>query len=531
MLDRLHLAPHGVARFAAETPDTVALQPVGGSGITYAELHADALQWAAAFAALGIDAGHHVATLIPNQPDAHRTMLGLGWLRAVEVPLNTAFTGRILAYSLAHADVTALVVAPEFLDAVAEVADDLSDLETIVVLGETDAPRGLRPRVVHRDAFLAGAEVESDLAAETMGCDGPEYRDIHSLMFTSGTTGPSKAVITPWALMYQFWSWVPGGGARPGDGLYTPMATFHNSGRGAFNYAMSTGARFVFRDKFSATAYWDDVRTYDIRIAGLVGPMTAVLYSAPPRDDDADNPLEYVLLGPMIPEMEDFERRFGVQVVTGYGQTESGMAVTTDVDHGPPANCGRVRDAYPWPEVRVVNEWDEPLGPGEIGELVVRTPEPWSLNMGYYKMPEATVEAWRNGWFHTGDAFRYDDAGWFYFVDRMRDAIRRRGENISSFEVETMASEYEGVVECAAIGVPAELGEDEVLVAVIASDPDAFDPAGFVEFLDARMPKFMVPRYVRVLDDLPRTEASMRVRKHELRAQGVTPDTWDREAG
>jgi crotonobetaine/carnitine-CoA ligase len=524
MLDRLHLAPHAVARWARETPDTVALQPVGGAAITYSELHADALRWAAGFAALGVNAGDHVATMIPNQPDAHRTMLALGWLRAIEVPLNTAFTGRILAYSLAHADVTTLVVAPEHLDAVAAVADDLPDLHTVVVLGGTEASRGLRPRVVHRAEFLAGAEgMPTDFV-------GPEYRDVHSLMFTSGTTGPSKAVITPWALMYQFWSWVPGGGARPGDGLYVPMGIFHNSGRGAFNYAMSTGARFVFRDKFSATAYWDDIREHDIRIAGLVGPMTAVLYSAGPKPDDADNPLEYVLLGPMIPEMEDFERRFGLQAVTGYGQTESGMALTTDVDHGPPANCGRLRDAYPWPEVRVVNEWDEPLEAGEIGELVVRTREPWSINMGYYKMPEATVDAWRNGWFHTGDAFRYDEDGWFYFVDRMRDAIRRRGENISSFEVETMASEFEGVVECAAIGVPAEMGEDEVLVAVIVTDPDAFDPAALVEFLDERMPKFMVPRYVRVLDDLPRTEASMRVRKHELRAQGVTSDTWDREA-
>jgi crotonobetaine/carnitine-CoA ligase len=524
MLDRLHLAPHAVARWAAETPDTVALQPVGGAAITYAELHADALRWAAGFAALGVGAGSHVATMLPNRPDAHRTMLALGWLRAIEVPLNTAFTGRILAYSLAHADVTTLVVASEYLDAVAAVADDLPELHTVVVLGAAEAPRGLRPRVVHQEELLAGGNGVVDEFV------GPEYRDIHSLMFTSGTTGPSKAVITPWALMYQFWSWVPGGGARPGDGLYVPMGIFHNSGRGAFNYAMSAGARFVFRDKFSASAYWDDVREHDIRIAGLVGPMTAVLYSAEPSPDDADNPLEYVLLGPMIPEMEDFERRFGVQAVTGYGQTESGMAVTTGVDHGPPANCGRVRDAYPWPEVRVVNEWDEPLGPGEIGELVVRTREPWSINMGYYKMPEATVEAWRNGWFHTGDAFRYDDDGWFYFVDRLRDAIRRRGENISSFEVETMAAGYEGVVECAAIGVPAEMGEDEVLVAVIVNDPDAFDPAGFVEFLDGCMPKFMVPRYVRVLDDLPRTEASMRVRKHELRAEGVTPDTWDREA-
>ena len=160
----------------------------------------------------------------------------------------------------------------------------------------------------------------------------------------------------------------------------------------------------------------------------------------------------------------------------------------------------------------------------------MRSPEPWSLNVGYYKMPEQTVAAWRNGWFHTGDAFRVDEDGWYYFVDRMRDTIRRRGENISSFEVETAVAEHDQVLECAAVGVPAEHGEDEVIVAVIVRDAAAFDPAALVAFLEPRMPRFMVPRYVRVVADLPRTEASMRVRKHELRADGVTSDTWDRGA-
>jgi crotonobetaine/carnitine-CoA ligase len=265
--------------------------------------------------------------------------------------------------------------------------------------------------------------------------------------------------------------------------------------------------------------------------AALIGPMTSLIYSPPPSPDDADNPLRNVILGPMIPEIEDFERRFGVRTATCYGQTEVGIPISTGWDHGPWANCGRRRMDYPWPDAVVVNEHDEPLPPGEVGELVVRSAEPWALNVGYYKMPEQTVEAWRNGWFHTGDGFRVDDDGWYYFVDRLRDAIRRRGENISSFEVETHVCEHDDVVECAAVGVPAVHGEDDVLVAVIVRDESTFDPASLIEFLEPRMPRFMLPRYVEVVDDLPRTEASMRVRKHEIRARGVTSSTYDREQG
>ena len=194
-----------------------------------------------------------------------------------------------------------------------------------------------------------------------------------------------------------------------GEGLYSALPLFHNSGRAAFNFTLVRGARLIMRDKFSATHVWDDVRRCDAKVLALVGPLTSLVYSAPERDDDADNPVRTVVCGPMIPEIEEFEKRFGVSVLTCYGQSESGIALATGWDHGPWDNCGRPRLDYPWSEVRVVNDMDEPVGPGVVGELVVRSAEPWALNVGYYKMPAQTAEAWRNGWFHTGDAFRYDD--------------------------------------------------------------------------------------------------------------------------
>jgi crotonobetaine/carnitine-CoA ligase len=513
VLDRVCLAPHAVARWATDTPDVVALQHVDGEQLTYRQLHEQSRAWATAFEQRGVVASSHVATLLPNTFDAYRALIGLGWLRVVEVPLNTAFVGRMLAYTIDHSDATMLVTTRELADRVEDVRAEVPQLESVVVVDDGD--------------FAASTENRGDTRAHDW--PGPEYRDIHSLMFTSGTTGPSKAVITPWAVMYQFWSWVPDDTLVPGEGVYCTMPMFHNSGRSAFNYAMVCGARYVMRDRFSATQFWSDVRATDCRTAALIGPMTALLYSATPEPDDADNPLRNVVLGPMIPEIDDFERRFGVRTATCYGQTEVGIPVATGWDHGPWANCGRARADYPWPDAVVVNEHDEPVAVGEVGELVVRSAEPWALNVGYYKMPEQTVAAWRNGWFHTGDAFRVDEDGWYYFVDRLRDTIRRRGENISSFEVESLVTEHHEVLECAAIGVSAVHGEDDVLIAVIVRDPASFDPAALLAFLEPRMPRFMLPRYVEVVDDLPRTEASMRVRKHELRNRGVSEATYDRE--
>lgn len=521
VLDRGFLAPHAVSEWAGRTPGGVALEHVDGTRVTYGELHEDALAWAGAFSRLGVGAGDHVATFLPNVFAYHRALLGLAWLRAVEVPLNAAYTGRMLEYTLGTADVSTLVTSVRFWEHVVEAAPQVPTLERVVVVDGAPPSEDLPCPVVALDELLAGVEPEERF-------EGPECWDVAALLYTSGTTGPSKAVITPWGFIYQFWSWVPEETVGRGEGLFCPMPLFHGAGRSGFNYAMTRGARFIIDEKFSATKVWDQVRATDAVALGLVGAMTSLLHAAPRSDADADNPVRHVILGPMIPEIEDFEQRFDVRVATCYGQTEIGSPIVTGFDHGPWANSGRVRTDYPHPEVRVVDEHDQPLGPGEVGELIVRTDEPWAMNLGYYGNPEEAITAWRNGWFHTGDAFRYDQDGRFYFVDRLTDTIRRRGENISSFEVENFVLEHPEIRECAALATPGEHGDDDILVAVVPEHPDTFDPAELTHFLQARMPHFMTPRYIDTLDHLPRTEATNRVRKTELRHQHPTPTAWDR---
>ncbi len=521
MLDRTLLAPHAVREWAAKTPDALAVVHVDGDQLSYADLLADSRLWATCLRRLGVAAGSHVATLLPNILEAHRTMLALGWLRAVEVPLNTAYVGEILRHALTLSEATTLVTTRALLPQVNAIANELPMLRTVLLVDGPEEVEGPLP-TVSLPAELAATTAESDF-------EGPEVTDVSTLMFTSGTTGPSKAVITPWGLTYQMWSWVPDDMLAPGEALYSAMSLVHNSGRSGFSYVLSRGACLVTRDKFSATSVWDEVRRFGCVALALVGPLTALLYSAPPRDDDADNPVRSVILGPMIRQIADFERRFGVQVAICYGQTEIGAPVTSGWDHGPWEACGKRRLTWPHHEVRIVDENDEPLPAGQVGEMVVRSDEPGALNLGYYGMPDRTAEAWRGGWFHTGDAFREDGEGNFYFVDRMNDAIRRRGENISSFEVEAAVAQHPAVRECAAIGVRTEFGDDEVMAVVIVDDP-AFEPGDLLTFLAGRLPKFMLPRYVNVVADLPRNATTGRVRKSELRRAGITPGTWDSSA-
>jgi crotonobetaine/carnitine-CoA ligase len=259
--------------------------------------------------------------------------------------------------------------------------------------------------------------------------------------------------------------------------------------------------------------------------------MVRFLLMQPERDDDARNPLRGVTAGPLSPEVEEFKKRFDVKVTTGFGMTEVGGILGSDgwetVNW---RSCGKVRRGPPGFEIRLVDEHDEPVAAGETGELIVRTDEPWALNRGYHRMPEKTAEAWRNGWFHTGDVFMRDEDGYFYFVDRLKDCIRRRGENISSMEVEAYVHEHPCVMECAAIGVLSEYGEDEVKICVIVKPDCRLTGPDLLEFLTPRMPRFMLPRYVEFVAEFPKTEATNRIKKAELKRDPRNPNTWDREA-
>ena len=531
MLARTQLAPHAIAQWARDRPDQVAVMRVDtGDALSYHDLHEQTLRWAAAFERLGVRAGSHVATMIPNSAEAYIAWLGLGWLRAIEVPLNNDYTGRMLQYTLSQSDSTMLVIHRRFVDRLESIASELPQIERVIVLDDpigddtSDFDVATLPFALStQPEFLAGIE-------PAVGLEGPEYRDITAIIYTSGTTGPSKGVILPWSAMLNMWSWAPAETFGAGEAVYGAFPSFHVSGKSVFNGVVVRGGKLVYREKFSATHFWDDVRRSNCVSAGLVGPMTALLWAQPARADDADNPLRNVLLGPMIPEMEAFEKRFDLQVGTCYGMTEIGASFCVGFERKPWQTCGKARTDYPWHEVRLVNDYDEEVPMGDVGELILRTPVPWALNVGYYKMPEKTAEAWRNGWFHTGDAFRRDADGWYYFVDRMKDSIRRRGENISSFEVENFVIEHPLVADCAAIGVPAQYGDDEVMVVCVVTDREKFSARDLIEWLEPRMPKFMLPRFVDVMDDLPRNQTSMRVLKFELRTRGVADTTWDRDA-
>ena len=515
MLRREFVLPHLLAGRAAECPDRTFLQEVDGRSISYADLYRSTLTWADAYRRFGTEPGDRVAVMLPTGIDAVSAWLGLSWLRAWEVPVNTGYVGRMLRYLLEHSRSKFLVTAADYLERLGDVAEGLTALEAIVVADRNDVTSDLPFRVIGRSDFLAGAAPATDL-------DGPGPADIATVMYTSGTTGPSKGVLVPWAQLHATASTsIFTGDFGADDAYYLPFPLFHISGKGPVYTFALVGGRVVMRPSFNTSAFWDDIRRYRCTTTLLLGAMANFINRRPRRPDDADTPLHTVVMVPLIGELEDFKRRFGVRVSTAFNMTEISVPLhSAGWTLADTESCGKVRPGY---EVRVVATDDEDVGPGRVGELIVRSHEPWTLMAGYLDMPEATTAAWRNLWLHTGDAFRYDTDGNYYFCDRISDTIRRRGENISSAEVEVVVDEHPGVLESAAIAVPSEWG------VVVPRPGESVEPAGLIDFLSPRLPRFMLPRYVEVVESLPKTPTE-KVRKVELRAQGITPSTWDREA-
>jgi carnitine-CoA ligase len=506
---------------AEQSPNQTAIQEVDGLSVTWSEVYRESLRRASAFERLGVVAGETVLTMLPNAVDSYFTWLGVAWLRAIEVPINTSHKGRMLEYMVTYSEARILVVAERYLDTLIDVAGRLSGVELVVVPDATGPLPALPIRTLDRAEFLAGVAADDDRP-------NPDPHDIAAMIYTSGTTGPSKGVLVPWTELFLFAEHLCGELVPPHGAYYSVYPPCHISGKSALFYAASSSARLVLRDGFSASRFWSDIREFDCTSVMLIGPMAAILMAAPAEPDDAENPLQNVSLGPLPARLDDFKRRFGVRVTTAYGSTEIGLPLVGGWDLPNSRTCGRVRTGFPGYEARIVDVNDQPLDPGQVGELVIRSREPWALCAGYFGRAKETAEAWRNGWFHTGDAFMADAEGWFYFVDRIKDTIRRRGENISSFEVEECVNQHPAVAESVAVAVPSELGEDDILVVARVRPGHPLTPDELAAFLVDTAPKFMVPRYVEFVDEFPRTETTHRIRKMELRKRGVTASTWDR---
>jgi len=487
-----------------------------GSTWTYGQCLADVRSAAAGLQRLGVRKGDRVIAWLPTGRAMVLTWFAANYLGAVFVPLNTAYRGDVLAH-VVNASGGRLMVAHhslvERLDGLA-----LPHLQQVIAIGPGAGTR--HPNLALLDAStLQGDAANLDDSVEI------DHWDIQSIIYTSGTTGHSKGVLSPYLQLYTT-AMVCYGYMGEGESILVNLPMFHVGGTSPTYCALARSGSIHLVDGFSTTRFWDQVREGNcVTTSGLIGVMSAFLAKAEPKPDDAANPLRCLTMFPISDETVRMAQRFGFEYLTGFNMTEVSTPLVTELNTRVYGSCGRPRTGV---DARLVDEHDVEVPRGTIGELIVRCDAPWSMNAGYNGQPEATVAAWRNGWFHTGDLFRQDADGNYFFVDRKKDTIRRRGENISSFEVENAVRQCPDVDEVVAVGVASEIAEQEVLVAVTPKPGRQVDPRVLTEFLIPRLPYFMVPRYIRVVAEIPKTETN-KPRKVIFRDQGVTAETWDRE--
>jgi crotonobetaine/carnitine-CoA ligase len=516
-----------VASRADSSPTRTYLRHVTGDSQTYRQCHEAGLRWASVLRRLGVEEGDRVLSMLPPSFAAINAWIGASWLGAWEVPISTDYRGSLLRFIVENSGVNVAVVQDRLLGRFLELTADgaVGDLKTIVVVGShTGGDTGPAPGLEILDAELL---LRDAAPVDVGGLRVPTTSDVASIIYTSGTTGPSKGVIVTWRQLAGTCC----GGTPPDDYgeddiRYAPFPMCHVLGKVAVLGSAINNSSMVIRDAFSTTYFWEDIAKFRCTTTGFTAAVANFLYRQPSHPGDAETPLRNIVSAPLIPEIDDFCRRFGVRVYTTYNMTELSGPIVSEWNPTNLRSCGRVRPGY---LARVVDEHDVDVAPGTAGELIVQSSDRDALMRGYFGMPEETAQAWRGGWFHTGDAFRYDGEGNFYFIDRQKDSIRRRGENISSLEVESEVNAYPSVLESAAIPVPSEWGEDEVMVVVVPRPDMVLDPAALTEFLIGRCPRFMIPRYVDVVTELPKTPVG-KIRKSALRDQGVTTHTWDRDA-
>ncbi|MFV2178068.1 AMP-binding protein [Actinomadura sp. LOL_016] len=521
---------HVLSHHAARTPEaTFLIAPEEQDEFTYAETFDRARRVFGGFATAGAVRGDRVVVMAANSSRFLFTWLGTGIGGLIEAPINTAYEGDFLRHQIALAGARFVVTDDVYAERFAAIRHDIPSVETFFVI---DTGQGDSAVETLRTAGWTAHPWDVLVEADPLDPVELGPGDQASIFYTSGTTGPSKGVAMPHGQMLFFAEEVASlQRLTAADTYLTTTPLFHGNAQFMAAYpALVAGARLVVRPKFSASRWVDHLRENAVTVTNLIGVMMDFVWKQPPRPDDADNTLRSVYAAPTASSiLPEFKKRFGIEaVVDAFGLTETCAPILSPYGEDRPAGAAGLV-ASDFFEVRLVDpETDREVPVGEIGELVVRYKHPWTCSLGYYGMPEKTVEAWRNLWFHTGDALKRDEAGWYYFVDRYKDALRRRGENISSYEVEQAILSYPAVVECTVLGVPAEqeAGEDEVLAVVVTSEP--VDPGEIWAWCEGKVPAFAIPRFIRFVDTIPRTP-SEKVKKAELRADGLTAGTHDRE--
>jgi crotonobetaine/carnitine-CoA ligase len=489
---------------------------------TYNDLNRYANRCANALMNQGVTKGDKISIMLPNCPEYLWIWFGSAKIGAVEVPVNTSYKGEFLRHIVDQSDSKVFFIGREFLDRLKLIEDSLKKLSKVVVLGgigDEEAAQYKIPMMSFEEFF----NVPEDPVRMKILPSDPQ-----NIIYTSGTTGLSKGALGP----HKFWIVVaeqllPLREGGRDDIFYTFLPLYHMNAQCLTTItALLAEGQVVLSDKFSATRFWDEIHKYQATQFNYLGAVIPILAKQPEKPNELDNPVR-IAFGAGCPQsvMDYFEKRFGLKCMEGFGMTEIGIPVHTTLYDRRPGSCGKPLPIY---EIRLFDDDDNDVSVGEPGEIVFRPKEPFTMMLEYYNMPDKTLETFRNLWFHTGDLGKRDEDGYMYFVDRKKDALRRRGENISSFEVERAINTHPKVLESAAVAVKSELAEDEVKICVVLKPGAALTPEELIAHANERMPYFAVPRYVEFTESLPKTPTE-RVQKYLLKQAGVTANTWDRE--
>ncbi|MDY6851074.1 MAG: ATP-dependent acyl-CoA ligase [Thermodesulfobacteriota bacterium] len=488
--------------------------------VDFATLNRNANKMANSFLDLGIKKGDNVALFLPNCLEFLYSWFGLAKIGGVMVPLNVHLRGDGLKYIINHSESRLIVVHENLYDSFAFVEKELGKIEHRLWHGE-GAP--VPENFTALSGLSASAEDKAPPAIKT------EDKDPLGIIYTSGTTGPPKgAMISHFNYLNSGQVWAEDVVQYTDQDIYfTCLPLFHaNAQMFTTMGSLQSGRPYVLREKFSASRFFDEIREYGGTVFNYIGGILTMLMKQPEKENDADNPVRYAFGGGAPRGLwESFEKRFDLKIMEGFGLTESGGVSLCNTPND--NRMGSIGKPVRHCDVDIWNDDLQPLQPGGKGEIVVKEKLPYSIFLGYYNQPDKTEEAFKGGWFHTGDRGYKDEDGFFYFLDRVKDCIRRRGENISSFDVEKIVNSHPKVLESAAVAVPSELGEDEVKIYVVLQPNEELDPKELLAFCEKRMAYFMVPRFVEYLKEFPKT-ATERVQKFELRKRGVG-DAWDRE--
>lgn len=515
-----HDLPSLLAGKARKNGEKVAVR-VPGKEQTYAQLLHRSQELAAGWADRGLRHGDKVAFLLYNSVDFLNAWYGANLLGGVLVPLNTALKGDLLRYEIRDSDARFLLVDRRLYEEFAAVAD-AAKVERVIVYDHEGAYASLP----------GGTEAFADLARKAplpADAQPPAPEEPASIMYTSGTTGPPKGVVIPHE---KYLSTARAISSRSeltdGSVLFTELPLFHcNAQEMTVHTALLNDLTASFTEWFKASSYWDLAKEMRASHVSLLIAMINILYKQTEKPSDLEHSVKVVLTAGASKDIwPKFEKRFGVKVIELYGMTECGC--TTLMNPPDRVRVGSVGLPLDFVEAKVVDDHDQPVPPRTKGELIVRPRRPFTMMLEYYKKPEKTVEAWRNLWFHTGDYVWQDEDGYFYFVERKKDVIRRRGENIAPFDVESALNQHPGVLESVVVGVPSPLGEEDVKAYVVLKTGAAVEPTELFLFAADRLPFFMVPQFIEFVDEIPKT-ANQKAQRYMLRSRPHGPRSHDRD--